>query len=96
MWIGFCAILAGAIGLFYVLLKTFGRGPWLWTTAFLVNLVVFLPVQYQNFLWAVQLAFLLPLGCLGVIVAVMRSSWPLWLKFVLCVALAEIGTFSST
>jgi hypothetical protein len=94
MWIGFAAILGGAIGLFYVLLKTFGRSPWLWTTAFLVNIVLFSPVQYQNFLWAVQLAFLLPLGCLGMIVAVMRSRWWLSVKFVLCVVLSMIGTFS--
>ena len=66
----------------------------MWVTAFLINLVVFSPVQYQNFLWAVQMAFLLPLGCLGLVVAVMRSRWRLWVKFLLCVILAEIGTFS--
>jgi len=94
MWIGFFAILGGAIGLFYVLRKTFGDCSWMWVTAFLINLILFSPVQYQNFLWAVQMAFLLPLGCLGMIIGVMRSKWKLWVKFPICLLLAEVGTFS--
>lgn len=93
-WIGFLAVLAGALGLLWVLRQTLSTAPpvWLWTTVFLVNLVLFSPLQYQNFLWAVQLAILLPLGCLGLLVAVLCTRWRLPLKVAAAAVLAEVAT----
>ena len=94
MWIGYLAVVAGAIGLCLVLRKSLSSGPWLWGATFAVNLIIFSPLQYQNFLWAVQLAFLLPLGCLGLLLAVMTSGWKMPIKFAAAAALSLVATFS--
>ncbi|NNE93157.1 MAG: hypothetical protein HKN23_16055 [Verrucomicrobiales bacterium] len=85
---------AGAVCLFFGLRKTFGPTPWMYATALAMNVVLFSPVQYQNFLWAVQIAMLLPFACLGFILWAYRADWPLWKKFVVVLVSAWVGTHS--
>ncbi len=94
MAIGFLAVVAGAIGLLLALRKSLPSPAWCWGTMFALNLLIFSPLQYQNFLWAVQLAFLLPLGCLGLLLAVMTSGWRPLAKGLAAAGLASVATLS--
>jgi len=87
------ALLAG-IGL-YRLAKLSGlKGGALWGVLFVVNLVVFSPMQWDNWMWGVQLAFMLPMTCLiwGLVVALLPWRW--WLRLLGCLMLAVVGTHS--
>ena len=95
MWVTFFVMLGGGLCLFYLVRKTLGATNWVWGTAFSINLVIFTPLQYQNWLWAVQVAMMLPLACLcGLVALLCARRPPLWLKLVGGIVLAEIGTFS--
>ena len=51
IWVGFIAVVAGALGLLLVLRKSLPEAGWCWGTMFALNLIIFSPLQYQNFLF---------------------------------------------
>lgn len=62
---------------------------------FLTNLLLFSPMQYENWLYGIQVVYLLPVACVvaGVLVAQTRRA--VRTKFLLCGCLALVATFSA-
>jgi hypothetical protein len=93
----FSALLAGftAITLWVVIRRTItGSIEKALALAFLVNLLLFSPVQAENWVWGFQFVLLLCnfLFACGLLVAI--SSLNVWKKYVLCAVLAIVSTFS--
>lgn len=92
-------VLACLISLFIYRLGvlTFGRDGRLRAAAafLLTSLLVFTPMQYENWLYGIQVVYLLPVACVvaGVLVAQTRAG--LRTKFVVCACLALVATFSA-
>jgi hypothetical protein len=83
-----------ALALFSLIYGALRPSKWVWGTVFLINLWLFHPMQYQNFLWGIQIAFMQPLMALGLCAWVMTRRFGIWLKFGLCTVFALLGTFS--
>jgi hypothetical protein len=93
----FLTVLATAIAVFLLLRATFpGRPGLLYVATFCANLLLFSPLQWENFLWAVQVAFMLPMCCIcwALVVLRVKQHWPVWRKFFICLILALIATHS--
>ena len=60
----------------------------------LFNLVLFSPVQAENWTWGFQFVFFLVNYLLTSGVAIATSDLSIWKRFVLCLAIALVGTFS--
>jgi hypothetical protein len=68
------------------------RRPW----AFLLsNLIIFSPVQYENWLMGQQLIFFVPAACVTTCLLVCVSCAALWKKLLVCASLSAVSTFSS-
>ena len=70
--------------------------PWQkWLMFFLANLFIFSPMQWENWLFGVQIEYFLPIACVstGLVLAFTRMNG--LLKMILCMVLALISTFSS-
>ncbi len=94
IWLTYAVVLATALLCFYLLRYTLGVVPALWPAALLVNLLLFCPQQYANFLWAIQFAYMVPFFCLAAILAAWVSPLPLWCKTSFGVLMALVGTHS--
>lgn len=94
--IGFtwCCGLATGIGVWRLARDTLGAKGWTAGPAFLANLWIFSPLQYDNWLWPIQTAFVLPLPCLVWAVWATLRPWAWWRRLALAGALAVIGTHS--
>jgi hypothetical protein len=80
----------------YFLLKTdiddypeYAVGPVFW-----VNLLIFTPMQYMNFLWGMELVNFIPIICIATCRAIVYSNLGDLLKFILFSVLATISTYS--
>ena len=96
-WMIYAIVLATAVAAFLLLRTTFHDEPQLlYPLAFCVNLLIFSPIQWENFLWAIQVAFVLPMCCIcwALYVLYSKSNWPPLTKFLLCLALALVSTHS--
>ncbi len=94
--VNYLAILISAVGLSVLVWKTRPKRPSNWLLIFLINLCVFSMMQYQNFCWAIQTAFFLPLTFLVLTILILRSSLSLPAQFglaLLC-TLCATGSFS--
>ncbi|NNE92906.1 MAG: hypothetical protein HKN23_14780 [Verrucomicrobiales bacterium] len=85
---------AAAIGIWKLARATLGENSWGTGAAFLCNLWIFSPMQYDNWLWAYQIAFLMPMACLVWALWVTIQPWAWWKKWLLAGVLAIIGTHS--
>ena len=97
MWIAFLVVVLTAIALFLLLRMTFpGRPGIVYPGTFCINLVLFSPLQWENFLWAIQVAFLLPMCCLcwALVVLCLGKNWSLRRRFAACLILAIVGSHS--
>jgi hypothetical protein len=65
-----------------------------WGVIFAVNLVVFSPMQWDNWLWGIQIAFMLPMACLIWAIWVVLKPWVWWKRWGICVILAIVATHS--
>ena len=90
----FIIALLAALGVWRLAVLTLGAGKHLWGLLFLTNLILFSPMQYENWLWAIQTAFLLPMTCMVWALVVMRLPWSWGKKFAACLGLALIATHS--
>ncbi|HKI49840.1 MAG TPA: hypothetical protein VKA69_10970 [Desulfobacteria bacterium] len=61
---------------------------------FLVNLLIFTPMQYMNFLWGMELVNFIPIICITTCLAIVYSNLGDTLKFILFSVLATISTYS--
>ena len=82
-----------SVGAFFLLRRTLRPGSGLrYPLAFLLNLMLLSALQWQNYLWAVQVAIVIP-SCAAVWALVVLGSThlKLWLRFLLCLALALLA-----
>jgi len=65
-----------------------------WGLLLAANLIIFSPLQWDNWLWGIQLAFMLPMPCLIWALVVSIKPWRWWVRLMVCCVLAVIGTHS--
>jgi len=65
-----------------------------WGIIFAVNLVLFSPMQWDNWLWGIQIAFMLPMTCLIWAIVFALKPWIWWKRFAVCAVLAVVATHS--
>lgn len=64
--------------------------------AFLVSsLLIFSPIQYENWLFGIQVVYFVPVACVVACLVVAGSGLGASAKFLLCMLLATVSTFSS-
>lgn len=61
---------------------------------FICNLLIFSPIQHENWLWGFQLILFIPITCITTGILVAYSHLHPIAKFLLCICLATISTFS--
>ena len=93
IWALACLI---AYGVYRISRTTAWRTPWGGLFSFfLASLLIFSPVQYENWLWGMQIQFFVPyacmVGCLAIGCSRLRLGW----KVGWCAALATMSTYSS-
>ncbi|OQA02313.1 MAG: hypothetical protein BWY70_00036 [Bacteroidetes bacterium ADurb.Bin408] len=70
--------------------------PWQkWLLLCLASLFIFAPIQYENWLFGVQIEYFMPIACITTCMAVIYSGLRNVLKLIFCVLLAVISTYSS-
>ncbi|NET42380.1 hypothetical protein [Okeania sp. SIO2B3] len=62
--------------------------------AFLANILIFSPIQYDNWFWGIQLVVFMPIACITTAISVVYSPFNTRYKFVICMVLCIISTFS--
>ena len=60
------------------------------------NLLIFSPIQYENWLWGFQITIFLSIACVITCISVAYSKLNLKTKFLICLCLCTISTFSSS
>jgi hypothetical protein len=60
----------------------------------LSSLLIFSPVQWQNWLWGIQLICFMPIACLTSAIVVCYSKLEAWIKLCVSAALATVATYS--
>ncbi|MBA3439608.1 MAG: hypothetical protein H0T92_07045 [Pyrinomonadaceae bacterium] len=60
-----------------------------------VNLFIFSPIQYDNWLFGVQIVYFMPVACITTGILVAYSKLNISTKFLICMSLSTISTFSS-
>jgi hypothetical protein len=97
MGLAYGVVLGTALAAHALLRRTLGPRPGLlYGTSFLANLLLFTPLQWENFLWAAQPFFLLPMGALVLVLLVLGSRLSIRARFGICLATALVTshTFS--
>ena len=62
--------------------------------ALLTNILIFSPIQYDNWFWGIQLVVLMPIACITTAISVIYSHFHTRYKFLICMVLCIISTFS--
>ncbi|MEM1170307.1 MAG: hypothetical protein AAGJ08_14825, partial [Cyanobacteria bacterium P01_H01_bin.35] len=62
--------------------------------ALLANILIFSPIQYDNWFWGIQLVVFMPIVCITTAISVIYSPLNLRYKFLICMMLCIISTFS--
>ena len=62
--------------------------------AFLANILIFSAIQYDNWFWGIQLVVFMPIACITTAISVIYSRLNLRYKFLICMMLCIISTFS--
>ncbi len=62
--------------------------------AFLANLLIFSPIQYENWLWGIQVVVFIPIACITTSLVIAYSQLNPISKFAICALLATFSTFS--
>ncbi|WP_237396664.1 chloride channel protein [Okeania sp. KiyG1] len=62
--------------------------------ALLANLLIFSPIQYDNWFWGIQLVVMMPIACITTAISVIYSYFNTRYKFLICMMLCIISTFS--
>lgn len=91
----FTIVLATALALAGLLRRTLPDAPVARIAALLgINLLIFSPLQWENFLWAIQTAFVLPMACLAAALLVLETRLSVQARFGLAWLAAVVGTHS--
>ncbi len=87
--VSFCTYRLGR----WSLSETPRRATWIW---FIANLIIFSPVQHENWLQGQQLVYFLPIACFAASLLVAATArLRLVFKFLLCAGLSVVASFSS-
>lgn len=62
--------------------------------ATIANLLIFAPIQWENWLWGIQMIVFVPIACITTCIVVAYSKLPTLTKFLISVCLCTISTFS--
>jgi hypothetical protein len=62
--------------------------------AAIANLIIFSPVQWDNWLWGIQVVVFMPIACISTAISVCYSQLKLNTKFGICLGLAIVSTYS--
>lgn len=99
VWMGASFVLAGLVSYFIYRLgnrsfeEASSRPAWAW---FIANLMIFSPVQYENWLQGQQLVYFLPIACFTSSLFIASSDrLRLGTRFLLCAVLSIVCSFSS-
>jgi len=71
-----------------------GTSVRLLTGMFLASLLIFSPIQYQNWLWGFQVTLLVPIACLTTALTVTYSTRNSWVGFWVSATLATVASYS--
>jgi hypothetical protein len=74
--------------------RTVDPGPARLLATVLASLLIFSPVQWQNWLWGIQLIVFMPIACLTTAVVLCYSDYSAWTKLWISGTLATIATYS--
>ncbi|HCF30335.1 MAG TPA: hypothetical protein DEV81_24765 [Cyanobacteria bacterium UBA11049] len=58
------------------------------------NLLIFSPIQYENWLWGIQIVVFVPIVCLTTCILVAYSGLSARAKFLICMCLSTVSTYS--
>jgi hypothetical protein len=61
---------------------------------FISNLLIFSPIQWENWLWGIQLIVFVPIACITSCMVIAYSSVNYLTKLIACIMLSTISTFS--
>lgn len=61
---------------------------------FVANLLIFSPIQQENWLWGIQLIVFVPILCITSILLILCSNLKVWIKFLASACFGIISTFS--
>jgi hypothetical protein len=86
--------LLAAVGLWALARQTVFADKMNWSALFLINLLVFSPMQWDNWVWGIQLAFMLPMTCLIWSLVFALKPWIWWQRLAICLPLAVVATHS--
>ena len=75
-------------------LRTVPPGPARALATVLASVLIFSPIQWQNWLWGIQLIVFMPIACLTTAVLLCYSDCSAWAKLWISGALATIATYS--
>lgn len=62
--------------------------------AFISNIFIFSPIQYENWLWGIQIVVFIPIVCITTSILIAYSRLHPTAKFLICMILATISSFS--
>ncbi|MGA3067274.1 MAG: hypothetical protein ABSF29_10550 [Tepidisphaeraceae bacterium] len=96
-WVVACAI---AVLVYWISRKSLfaaeDRGrPWIYLLWFLANLMIFNLIQYENWLWGMQVHFFLPTFCLLAASLALLADLPRWVSFPIAILTCVISTYSA-
>jgi hypothetical protein len=94
MALSFLFLLAGGVALAGLARRSLGAGAGALAVTALANLVFFTPLQWENLLWAIQLAFVISLACIPITLWVLAAPLPPRARFAACLGLALLATHS--
>ena len=92
MWLAWGVVLATALLVHGLLRRSLGERPALYGLTFLANLLLFSPLQWENFLWAAQPWFLFPAAAACGALLVLHGRRALPVRFAVCLLLAAAAT----
>jgi hypothetical protein len=96
MGASFVVILFTGLLLIPVCKKTIQSPTAALAVAVLINLMLFSPVQWQNFLWAIQLIVFIPALAMVIIMIAIGSGTAFWLSIPIAAAAAVVATYSNS
>ncbi|MFB2935033.1 hypothetical protein ACE1B6_07115 [Aerosakkonemataceae cyanobacterium BLCC-F154] len=95
MWVSLALACLVSINVFRLTKWTIGESLLqVISIAILCNSLIFAPIQYENWLWGIQLIVFMPIACITTCLVVIYSNINRTTKLILCLILCTISTFS--
>jgi len=95
MWVSFGLACIVSLNVYFLIrltvAKNFPKVIFLWI---LCNLLIFAPIQYENWFWGVQVIVFMPIVCVTTCLVVIYSRINRKAKLVICLILCTVSTFS--